>query len=84
MVPVEIDEVLLKKIATQTGGKYFRATSNGSLSAVYKEIDQMEKSKVEVSSFKHFTDLFFPLALIALICLALELLLRYTVFRSVT
>lgn len=84
MVPVEIDEALLKKIAAQTGGKYFRATSNSSLSAVYKEIDQLEKSKVEVSSFKHFNDLFFPFAVLALVCIALEMLLRYTVFRSIT
>jgi Ca-activated chloride channel family protein len=84
MVPVEIDEALLKNISTQTGGKYFRATSNNSLSSIYKEIDQLEKSKVEVSTFKHFTDLFLPFALIALLCLALEMLLRYTVFRSIT
>jgi len=84
MMPVEIDEPLMRNIATQTGGKYFRATSNASLSAIYKEIDQMEKTKIEVSSYKHFTDLFFPLALIALACLALEMLLRYTVFRSIT
>jgi Ca-activated chloride channel family protein len=84
MVPVEIDEALLKTISTQTGGKYFRATSNNSLSSIYKEIDQLEKSKVEVSSFKHFTDLFLPFALIALLCLALEMLLRYTVFRTIT
>lgn len=84
MVPVEIDEVLLKNIATQTGGKYFRATSNNSLASVYKEIDQLEKSKVEVSSFKHFTDLFLPFALLAMICFALEMLLRYTIFRSIT
>lgn len=84
MVPVEIDEALLKNISSQTGGKYFRATSNNSLSSIYKEIDQLEKSKVEVSSFKHFTDLFLPFALIALVCLALEMLLRYTIFRSIT
>lgn len=84
MVPVEIDEALLKNIAAQTGGKYFRATNNNSLAAVYKEIDQLEKSKVEVSSFKHFTDLFLPFALLALVCFGLELLLRYTIFRSIT
>ncbi|MFA6150935.1 MAG: VWA domain-containing protein [Chitinophagaceae bacterium] len=84
MVPVEIDEPLLKTISGQTGGKYFRATSNSSLSSVYKEIDQLEKSKVEVSSFKHFTDLFLPFAILALICFSLEMLLRYTVLRSIT
>ncbi|MCC6186883.1 MAG: VWA domain-containing protein [Chitinophagaceae bacterium] len=84
MVPVEIDEALLKNIASQTGGQYYRATSNSSLAAVYKEIDKLEKSKVEVSSIKHFTDLFLPFALLALICLVLELLLRLSVFRSIT
>lgn len=84
MVPVEIDEALLKNIATQTGGKYFRATNNASLSAIYKEINQLEKSKIEISSYKHFTDLFFPFALLALCCIAIELLLRYTIFRSIT
>ncbi|MGC4056777.1 MAG: VWA domain-containing protein [Chitinophagaceae bacterium] len=61
MVPVEIDEALLRTIATQTGGKYFRATNNASLTGIYDEIDQMEKSKAQVNSFKHFTDLFFLL-----------------------
>lgn len=84
MMPVEIDEALLKKIATETGGKYFRATGNKSLENVYKDIDKMEKTKVEVSSFKHYAELFFPFAIIAVICLALEMLLRYTVFKSIT
>ncbi len=84
MMPVEIDEALLKTIATQTGGKYFRATNNATLSSIYKEIDQLEKSKVEISSYKHFADLFFPFALIALICIAIEMFLRYTIFRSIT
>jgi Ca-activated chloride channel homolog len=84
MMPVEIDEALLKNIAAQTGGKYFRATNNATLSSIYKEIDQLEKSKVEISSYKHFADLFFPFALIALICIAIEMLLRYTIFRSIT
>lgn len=84
MVPVEIDEALLKQVASQTGGKYFRATNNASLAAVYKEIDKMEKTKVEISSYKHFTDLFLPFALLAVACMTIELLLRYTVFRSIT
>jgi Ca-activated chloride channel homolog len=84
MVPVEIDEPLLKQIATETGGKYFRATGNSSLEEIYKDIDKLEKTKVDITSFRHNTELFFPFALIAVICLALELLLRYTVFRSIT
>lgn len=84
MMPVEIDEALLKKIAGETGGKYFRATGNKSLENIYKDIDKMEKTKVEVSSFKHYAELFFPFAMIAVICVALEMLLRYTVFKSIT
>lgn len=84
MMPVQIDEALLKKIATETGGKYYRATSNKSLKSVYDDIDKLEKTKIEVSSYKHYSELFFPFALIAIVCLLAELVLRYTVFRSVT
>jgi len=81
---VEIDEVLLRQIAKETGGKYFRATNSSSLNYIYKEIDNMEKTKVQVSSYKHYSELFFPFALIAVICLLLEMSLRYTVFKSIT
>lgn len=84
MVPVEIDEALLKQVAAETGGKYFRATGNKSLQDVYNEIDKMEKTKVDITSYKHYAELFFPFAMLAVICLALEMLLRYTVFRSIT
>jgi Ca-activated chloride channel family protein len=84
MMPVQIDEALLKKIANETGGNYYRATNNNSLKGVYESIDKLEKTKVEVSSFKHFSELFFPLALLACACLFLEMLLRWTVYRSIT
>jgi len=84
MMPVQIDEELLRKIAGETGGKYYRATGNKSLESIYRDIDKMEKTKVEISSFKHYAELFFPFAMIAVICLALEMLLRYTVFKSIT
>jgi Ca-activated chloride channel homolog len=84
MMPVQIDDDLLRKIANETGGKYYRATDNSSLSSVYKDIDKLEKTKIEISTYKHYAELFFPFALIALVCLALEMLLRYTVFRSIT
>ncbi|MBL7719719.1 MAG: VWA domain-containing protein [Flavipsychrobacter sp.] len=84
MVPVQIDEPLMRKIATETGGKYFRATDNKSLEQVYDEIDRMEKTKVEVTSYKQYAELFLPFAALALLCLALELVLRYTVFKSIT
>ncbi len=84
MMPVQIDEPLLKKIAKETGGNYYRATDNKSLKSVYDEIDQLEKTKIEVSSYKHYAELFFPFALLAIICLVAEVALRYTVFRSIT
>ena len=84
MMKVEIDEPLLKQIAGETNGKYFRATDNKSLQNIYGDIDKLEKTHTDITSFKHHTELFFPLALIAILCIALEMLLRYTVFRSIT
>lgn len=84
MMPVQIDEALLQKIAKETGGNYYRATNNGSLEKIYKQIDKLEKTRTETSSFKHYAELFFPFALIALIALALEILLRNTIYRSIT
>ena len=84
MQEVQIDEALLQKISRETGGKYYRATNNASLATIYSDIDKLEKTKVEISSFKHYAELFFPFAMLALVCLGLELLLRYSVFRSVT
>lgn len=84
MMPVEIDEPLLKQVATETGGKYFRATNNQSLQAIYDDIDKLEKTNIEVTSFKHYTELFFPFTMLAIICIVLEMILRYTVFKSIT
>ncbi len=81
---VEIDEPLLKQMARETNGKYFRATGNKQLEDIYKDIDKMEKTKIDITSYKHYAELFFPFAMLAIICLVLELLLRYTVFRSIT
>ncbi len=83
MVPVEIDEALLKRIATETGGKYFRATSNRALESIYAEIDRLEKRSVETSTYARKVELFFPFALAALVLLGLEVVLRNTVFRGV-
>ncbi|HEY0272564.1 MAG TPA: VWA domain-containing protein, partial [Chitinophaga sp.] len=82
MQDVQIDEALMKKIATETGGKYYRATSNTSLQDIYDTIDQLEKTKVEITSYKRYAEHFFPFAMLALVCLLLEVLLRYTVFKS--
>ena len=81
---VEIDEPMLKQMARETNGKYFRATGNKQLEDIYKDIDKMEKTKIDITSYKHYAELFFPFAMLAIICLVLELLLRYTVFRSIT
>ena len=79
---VAIDEKLLKEIAVETGGRYFRAKDNEGLQHIYQEIDSLEKSKVEVSTITRYTEKFFPYVAIALGLLFLELLLRYTVFRK--
>jgi len=75
-IPVEIDEPLLKNIADNTGGRYFRATDNTKLSEIYSEIGQMEKTRTTVDSFPVYKDLYKNYALAALLCLLLELLLR--------
>ena len=82
-MPVQIDEGLMQKISKETGGKYYRAKDNNSLSKVYKDIDQLEKTKIEINSFKRYAELFFPYALFGLMCLFLEMMLRFTVFRRV-
>lgn len=84
MLPVQIDEALLKQIASQTGGQYFRATDNKNLKDIYDQIDQLEKTKITVNAFKEYKDLFFPFAFVALGSLFLSLLLRLTLFRSIT
>jgi Ca-activated chloride channel family protein len=79
---VKIDDALLQQIAAMTDGKYFRATSNQKLEAVYQEIDQLEKSKIDVTEFHKKTEEFYPLALLALVLFGLEILLKNTLFRS--
>lgn len=80
-MPVQIDEDLLKKISAQTDGRYFRATDNKSLEAVYDEIDNLERSKIDVTEFRKKKEEFLPFAIVGLLVLLLELLLRNTVLR---
>ncbi|MBS1609054.1 MAG: VWA domain-containing protein [Bacteroidetes bacterium] len=77
-----LDEELLRKIATETGGQYFRAIDKESLNNIYKQIDKLEKSKVEVTAFKRYQERFFPFMLAALTLLTIELLLRLLIFRK--
>lgn len=79
---VEIDEELMKDIASQTGGKYFRADNNKKLEAIYDEINQLEKTEVEEFKYSNYEEKYRPLILIAFGFLLLEFLLRSTVFRS--
>ncbi len=76
-----IDEALLQRIANETGGRYFRAKDKEGLQNIYKQIDQLEKSKVEITSYKRHEELFLPVVLAALAFLFLEILLRYTVLK---
>jgi Ca-activated chloride channel family protein len=78
---VEIDEPLMRSIAQQTGGQYFRAQNKTKLKEVYDEIDKMEKTRITEYHFTNKPDEFFPFLLIALTCFLLEILLRYTVLR---
>jgi len=80
---VKIDESTLKEISKITDGKYFRATNNNKLKQVYKEINKLEKSKIEVKKFSSKNDEFMPWAYLALIILVTILLLRYSVLRNV-
>jgi len=79
---VQIDEGILKQVAEVTGGRYFRATSNKKLKEIYEEIDQLEKSKIDVTDFSRRHEEFLPLALLALALLLMEIILRNTIFRT--
>jgi Ca-activated chloride channel family protein len=81
--PVEIDEALLKDIATQTGGQYFRATDNTKLIEIYSQINEMEKTKNLVDSFPVYKEEFLIYALAAFCILMLEILIRLFVLRRI-
>ncbi len=80
----EFDETTLRSIAETTGGQYFRAKDNTSLKAIYDQIDQMEKTKLRVREFSKHTENFMPFLYAALICLLLELIIRYFVIRTIS
>jgi Ca-activated chloride channel homolog len=79
---VTIDEKLLTSIASETGGKYFRAKDNAGLENIYTEINELEKSKVEISTLTRYTEKFFPFVIAALVLLLLEVILRFTLLRK--
>lgn len=79
---VEIDEDLLKEIATETEGKYFRATDNESLKEIYDEIDKLEKTKIEEFKYYNYQEKYRIFVFIALSLLGLEFIFRNTIFKS--
>jgi Ca-activated chloride channel homolog len=81
MIPVEIDEAVLKQISDITGGEYFRATDNKTLKAIYDKIDKLEKSKVEITSYRNAKELFYPWLGAGLFLLVLEVGLSKSIFR---
>ncbi|MDH3322467.1 MAG: VWA domain-containing protein [Flavobacteriaceae bacterium] len=80
--PVEIDEKLLRYIAKETDGKYFRATDNKKLESIYNEINKLEKTKIEEFKYYNYQEKFRPLIILAGIFILIEMLLRFTVYRS--
>lgn len=82
-MPVEIDEEVLRQIAEKTDGAYFRATDNNKLREIYQEIDQLEKTRLDVKHFSKKKEEYFPFLLAAMLLLLVEILMRYTVFRII-
>lgn len=80
--PVEIDESLLKYIAEQTEGKYFRATNNTKLKAIYNEINKLEKTEIEEFKYYNYHEKYRILVILAGLLLLLELTLKNTIFKS--
>ena len=82
-MPVEIDESLMKEIAKATDAKYFRATSNKKLQAIYDEINKLETTEIDEKKFYNYDEKYKPFVLIAFVLLGVEVLLRNSVFRGI-
>jgi Ca-activated chloride channel family protein len=80
---VEIDEELLQRVAQVTGGRYFRATDRTSLERIYDEIGELEKTKIEVTEYTRYKELFVNLLYAAFGLVLLEILLANTLFRKI-
>ena len=82
-IPVEIDTKTLSDIAATTDGNFYRATNNWQLKQIYKDIDKLEKTKMNVKTFSKRYEAYQPFALLALVTLLLEIVLRFTVLRRI-
>jgi Ca-activated chloride channel homolog len=83
LIPVDLDEKTLSSVAEMTGGKYFRATDNRKLKAIYKEIDQLERSKIEVTAYKRYSEKYYGWLFGGLVLLLVEFGLGATVLRKI-
>lgn len=81
--PVQIDEEMMKKIADETDGKYYRATNNKSLSDIYDQINSMEKTKIDVENYVLYEECYLYFAIAALILLVTELLVKHLYLRQI-
>ncbi|RPI05177.1 MAG: VWA domain-containing protein [Ignavibacteriae bacterium] len=82
LIPVDLDEKGLTQVAEMTGGKYYRATDNRKLKAIYKEIDQLERTKIEVTAYKRYTELYGGWLFGGLLAVIAEVGLSMTVLRK--
>lgn len=82
-VQMDVDKELMEKIAKSTGGKHFVADNNEKLSAIYKEIEKLEKTEIQELKYRNYEEKFRPYLLAALLLLAIERLLKYTFLKSV-
>jgi len=83
MIPVEIDEDVLQQIAGITDGQYFRATNNRALQNIYEKIDELEKTKIEITSYKNASELFYSWLGLGLLFLLAELGISRTILRKI-
>lgn len=80
-IEVDIDESTLREVAESTGGRYYRATDNESLAAIYEEIDELERTEIEVENYTTYEERFSEVLMLAIALLLLELALRQTILR---
>jgi Ca-activated chloride channel family protein len=78
-IKVDMDEDLLRYIASQTGGRYFRATDTNSLKTIYNEIDRLEKAPIQEKGYREYNELFINFLLAGIIVLLLEVILSNTI-----
>jgi Ca-activated chloride channel family protein len=79
---LEFNEGLLQDLAHSTGGEYFHATDNEALQKIYSSINQLEKTKIKLTTYNRYTNEFLPWLLAGIGLLLLETLLRYMAFKK--